>query len=145
MCEPLQELIFFPENMLTHVLLVLMIIQQAVSSKIPIDDCIPTGETKRGLIDPCEGNPEPAINTKCCSPKDKSHCVSTLMWCDNMGVCTCKPKEETEDCIPTGETKEGVVDDMDGNYIMKCCSSKAEMTCTHTRMMGNNGGSCTCK
>jgi len=201
--------------MLTHVLLVLMI-QQALSTNInvkisvPFDDCIPTGESKRGLIDPCEGDPVPAMNTKCCSPKDKSHCVQTYMSCGNMGKCTCKPEEENDnciptgqtqsdivkdfdgikpecemllcppvkccsakdqiscvytwihkeyirsctckakednddECIPTGETKEGIVDDIDGNIIMKCCSSRAEISCTSTDASGHNSGACTCK
>jgi len=195
--------------MLTHVLLVLMV-QQAVSTNInvkisvPIDDCIPTGESKGGLIDPCEGSPVPAMNTKCCSPKDKSHCVQTYMSCGNMGTCTCKPEEENDDCIPTGQTqsdivkdcdgikpdkevkccsakdqiscvytwmlcdnvrrctckakednddgciptgesKAGIVDDIDGHIIMKCCSSRADISCTSTKMSGHNEGECTCK
>jgi len=140
--------------MLTHVLLVLMI-QQAVSTNInvkisvPIDDCIPTGESKGGLIDPCEGNPVPAINTKCCSPKDKSHCELTRMPCDNMGKCTCKPEEENDDCIPTGESKRGLIDPCEGDPVpamnTKCCSPKDKSHCVQTYMSCGNMGKCTCK
>jgi len=141
--------------MLTHVLLVLMI-QQAVSKisnininiSVSIDDCIPTGESKRGLIDPCEGNPEPAINTKCCSPKDKSNCVSTLMFCNNIGVCSCKPEEENDNCIPTGQSQTDLIDDCDGikpDKEVKCCSAKEQITCVHTSMLCDNLRRCTCK
>ena len=139
--------------MLTHVLLVLMV-QQAVSTNInvkisvPIDDCIPTGESKGGLIDPCEGSPVPAMNTKCCSPKDKSNCVSTLMFCNNIGVCSCKPEEENDNCIPTGQSQTDLIDDCDGikpDKEVKCCSAKEQITCVHTSMLCDNLRRCTCK
>jgi len=112
--------------MFTCVLLVLMI-QQAVSKT---DDCIPTGQTQSDIVDDCDGI-KPDKEVKCCLARDQISCVHTWKFCDNVRTCTCSAKEDNDDdCIPTGQSKTGIVNDEDGNAVMKCCSSSATRICT---------------